>query len=479
MSAPPETGVQPSLTREIFDAIRGRPRDYTVGPLRRATFILAIPMVLEMSMQSVFSVVDMYFVSQLGDEAAVGGVINAEGLLSIVFAVGLGLSMGAAATVARRIGEGDEKGARSATVQAIGLGLIIAAPIGIVGAFFIDTFFGWMGVSDTIAAAGRGYGTHLIAGCPTIFLLFLINGAFRGAGDAISAMKALWVANIINMALDPVLIFGWGPIPAMGVTGAAVATNIGRGIGVLYQLRLLAKGRIGVRWADVRIVPATMSRLFKVSRIGIFQFFVGTTSYTGLIMIINHVGQDPDLAPGIGDGMVAGFGVAVRIIMFVFFPAWGIGNAAATLVGQSLGAGNPQRAEAAAWVACRANVVFLGTVGALSIAFPETIVGWLNDQPETLKWGAQCLRFTAFAYLMMAFSMVLMMAFNGAGDTWTPTRVSLIAHWALKLPAAWLLSVTFGLGVTGVFIALPLAEVLAATLFIILFRRGRWKETVV
>lgn len=469
---PPEN---PPLWTDIKNAIKGVRRDYTKEPLGRAIIVLSIPMVLEMSMQSVFAVADLWFVGRLHDEAAVASLATGEGLLAIVFAIGLGLSMGTTATVARRIGEGRDQDARCAAVQAILLGVFISVPICLFGAILIEPLFLAMGATETVIDAGLGFGRHMVGGCITIVLLFLINAVFRGAGDATSAMKALWLANIVNIALDPVFIFGLGPIPAMGVKGAAVATNIGRAIGVLYQLKLLFGGGSHLRllWSDVRIHAATMRRLLDVSRVAVFQFFVGTSSYVVLVKFMNEIGND---------AATGGYMGAVRIIMFVLLPAWGLGNAAATLVGQNLGAGRTGRAESAAWGVCRANCWFLSFVAACFIFIPEFLLGLLLDESEhaaAIGWGADMLRWVGFGFPFIAWSVSLMMSFNGSGDSWTPTWINLAAHWVLKLTLGWMLAFGLDMGPEGVFIAIPSAEIAACLLYVAAFRRGTWKGKTV
>lgn len=472
MSADNPAEHHASIWSDVKGAIKGAHRDYTTLPLSRAILVLSVPMVLEMFMQSIFAVVDIAFVDNLGDRAALGAVATGEGILMIVFAVGLGLSMGVTATVARRIGEKDAEGAQRAAGQAILLGILVAVPIGILGAIFIEPLFDLMHAKSEVTDVGLGFGRHLMGGCFTIFLLFLINGIFRGAGDPVQAMRALWIANLINIALDPIFIFGLGPIPAMGVTGAAVATNIGRGLGVAYQLWVLFSGRSRIKLAftHLRVHGETLSRLVRVSRVAVGQFFIGTTSYVFLIAIVNSL-KDP--------AAEAGYIVAIRIIMFVLFPAWGIANAAATLVGQNLGAGHPERAETATWVAARVNMVFLGVVAAITISIPELVTGVLTAQEGPLAWGSQCLWIVNLAYPMIAWGMVLMMAFNGAGDTGTPTKVNLWCHWILKLPLAWVMAKPLGMGPTGVFVAIAVAEVAAALTYIVLFRTGSWKHKAI
>lgn len=458
-----------ALWADAREAIRGSDQDFTEGSLTRAIFLLAVPMVLETSMHSVFAVCDTYFVGRLGP-AAVASVGLSESILASIFAISLGLSMGTAAMVARRIGEKDREGATVTTVQAIVLGLIVSAVVGVVGALNARGLLELMGAQADVLEAGTGYATHIFGGSGTILMLFLINAVFRGAGDPTLAMRALGLANLANIILDPILIFGLGPVPAMGVTGAAVATNIGRGIGILYQIRVLTseRGRIRIRRHHLRVAPATMMRLLRVSAFGIFQFFVATTSFTGLVRVITPYSS----------AALAGYTIAVRVIIFILLPAWGLCNAAATLVGQNLGARKPERAVRAVWLTARFNLGFLGAAGVLFLFAARPIIGIFSDVAEVVDYGAECLRLVTYGYPLMAFGMVLIAAFNGSGDTATPLWINLGCHWLLKLPLAWVLTWPLGWGPTGMFVAIPVAEAAVAVTTIVLFRRGRWKRKV-
>ena len=419
------------LLSDVRDALRGTSHDYTQGSLARAVLILAVPMVLEMAMQSVFSVVDVYFVGRLGaDAVAILGLSDA--LLSLVFAVSIGLSMGAAAMVARRIGEGSSRDASVAAVQAIAGGAALSVVLGVAGAVFAGDLLRLLGAGPALASQGRAFTGIMLGGNITVLLLFLINGIFRGAGDPARAMRALWLANLLNLVLDPLLIFGLGPIPALGLEGAAIATTFSRAVGVVYQLRQLGDpgGRVRISWRHARLDVAILRRLMRVSGVGVLQYLVGTASFLGLIRI---------LAP-LGDHVLAGYTVAIRIIVFVLLPAWGVGNAAATLVGQNLGAGQPDRAERAVWFTARCNTVFLGIVGLIFLVFANPIVGVLSVDPEVVAIGARCLRFVAASYVFWGFGLVTVLAFNGAGDTWTPTWINFGVYWLVQLPLAWTLS---------------------------------------
>ena len=457
------------LWGDVRDAVRAVPRDYTSGSLGRAVLLLAVPMVLEMGMQSVFSVVDVYFVGRLGPEAvAVLGL--SDSLIALVFAVSMGLSMGAAAMVARRIGEGSPERASAAAVQAIAAGCAVSFAIGVAGVVWASDLLVLLGATPELAASGRTFTAIMLGGCVTVTLLFMINGIFRGAGDPVLAMRALWLANLVNIVLDPILIFGLGPIPAFGLEGAAIATTVGRGLGVAYQLRVLTSGngRLAVDWRRARIETQTMLRLLRVSGIGIAQYLVGTASFVGLIRI---------LAP-FGDTVLAGYTVAVRIIIFVLLPVWGVGNAAATLVGQNLGAGQPDRAERAVWFTARLNTVLLGIVGVIFVVFARPIVGLLATDPEVVVLAAACLRIVACSYVFWGFGLVTVLAFNGAGDTTTPTWINFFVYWIVQLPLAWALAGPVGLGPPGVFITIAVCQTLMAVVGVLAFRRGRWKTRV-
>jgi putative MATE family efflux protein len=462
----PPTSTAVPLWAEVRAALRGAPRDYTTGSLGRAVALLAIPMVLEMSMQSVFAVVDVYFVGRIGPEAvAVVGL--SDSLLALVFAVAIGLSMGAAATVARRVGEGSPERAADAAVQSILCGVAISIPIAAAGVIFAADLLELLGATPELAATGRGFNAIMLGGNATIILLFLINGVFRGAGDPALAMRALAFANALNIVLDPILIFGWGPIPALGLEGAALATTFARAMGVAYQLRELnmRRGRVTVDWRCVRINPVAMARLMRVSGIGIVQYLVATASFVGLIRI---------LAP-FGGTVLAGYTVAVRIIIFVLLPAWGVGNAAATLVGQNLGASQPDRAERAVWYTARVNTVFLGLVGVLFFVAARPIVGLLAADPDVAAIAALCLRTVAVSYVVWGFGLITVLAFNGAGDTTTPTWINIVALWLVQIPLAWAISTPFGVGPQGVFAAIAVSQVVVAILGVVLFRRGGWR----
>jgi len=455
-----------SFWSTIAEAIRGSHQDFTQAPVGRAVILLSVPMVLEMLMESVFAVVDIFFVGHLGAEA-VATVGVTESLMTVVYAVAIGLSIGAAATVARRIGEKDPDRAARAAVQSIGLGLIIAAVIGTVGALFGPELLAMMGASDEIVRTGGTFARVMIGGSGTVMLLFLINAVFRGAGDAAIAMRVLWFANIINIVLGPCLIFGVGPFPELGVAGAAIGTTIGRGCGVLYQLYHLARpgGRVRVRRQHLGLDPSVMRGILRISGTAMFQNFVATASWMGLMRILT----------GFGSAAVAGNTIGIRVILFALLPSFGVSNAAATLVGQNLGAGKPDRAEAAAWKAAWYNTAFLGGIGLVFVLFAPQIIAIFTSEPEVAAHGIHCLRIVAAGFLFYGFGMVLTQAFNGAGDTRTPTLIHLVCLWLWEIPLAWVLARPLGFGPTGVFIAVSVAFSTLALMSAWLFRRGTWK----
>jgi putative MATE family efflux protein len=454
----------------VRDGLSGRHHDYTRGSLHRAIVLLAIPMVLELAMESLFAVVDIFFVSRLGADA-VATVGMTEAVLTLLYAVAIGLSMSTSAMVARRIGEGDPAGAAVASVQAIALGIIVAIVTGVPGYLFGHHVLRAMGASPGTLEVGSGYASIMFGSNAVILLLFLNNAIFRGAGDPVVAMRSLWLANGVNMVLDPCLIFGWGPFPELGVTGAAVATTCGRGIGVLYQFHALRRGasRIRIAREERRIDVTVMSRLMRLSFGGIAQMIVATASWVALMRILAPFGADA----------VAGYTIAIRIIVFAILPAWGLSNAAATLVGQNLGAERPDRAERAVWLTGLYNTVFLLAVTALFVVAAEWLVGLFQSEPSVVAVGARALRVISYGYVFYAWGMVMMQAFNGAGDTMTPTWMNLIFFWGCQVPLAWALTGATALGPEGVFWSVTLSETMLAIAMIELFRRGRWKGRAV
>jgi putative MATE family efflux protein len=457
----------PGLWSSIREAIRGSRQDFTTGNLNRAILLLAIPMILEMVLESLFAVVDVFWVGRLGADA-VATVGLTESLLSLVFAIGLGLSLSTTAMVARRIGEKDPAGAAVAGVQAIVLGLGVSAIVGLPCLFYAPRLLRLMGASPEIIAIGSGYARIALGGSGAIMLLFLNNAIFRGAGDAAIAMRLLWVSNIINLVLDPCLIFGLGPFPKLGVTGAALATFTGRSIGVLYQFYRLLRGteRIRILRQQFRINLGVLLRLLRVSLTGILQFAIAHTSWIGLVRIVSVFGS----------AALAGYTIAIRIIIFIILPSWGLSNAAATLVGQNLGAEQPQRAEASVWRTGFYNMLFLGAVGLFFIFFAEPIVRLFTRDPLVVPLAASCLRILSYGNVAYAYAMVMLQAFNGAGDTVTPTVVNFFCFWLLEIPLAYFLAITARMHSNGVFFSIVVAQASIAAVSIILFKRGRWKR---
>jgi putative MATE family efflux protein len=458
--------TEPSLWTTLKEAVRGSHQDFTEAPIGRAVILLAVPMVLEMLMESVFAVVDIFFVGRLG-ASAVATVGLTESLMVIVYALAIGLSIGAAATVARRIGEKDPERAALTAVQAIILGLVVAVVIGFIGVAFGPQLLVMMGADADVLAIGSTFPRVMVGGSGTVLLLFLINAVFRGAGDAAIAMRVLWFANLINITLGPCLIFGIGPFPEMGVTGAAVATTIGRGCGVLYQLYHLTRsgGRLTVGRRHLRVDGATMRAILRISGTATFQNFVATASWMGIVRIISTFGS----------AALAGNTIGIRIILFALLPSFGVSNAAATLVGQNLGAGKPDRAEAAAWKAGLYNTIFLGAVGLSFLLFAPWLIAIFTSDPEVARYGVGCLRIIAFGFAFSGYGMVLTQAFNGAGDTRTPTLINLVVLWLLEIPLAWMLAHGAGFGPTGAFIAVSFAFLALTGVSARLFSKGHWK----
>jgi putative MATE family efflux protein len=456
----------PSLWTTVKQAVRGAEVDYTDESLARAVLLLAVPMVLEMVMESIFAVVDAYWVSSLGAES-VAAVGMTEAMMTVLYAVAMGLSMAASAVVARRIGEKDGDGAARSAVQAILLGLTAAGTIGLLGALFAPALLRLLGATPTLVATGAGFTRVMLGGSATVFLIFLVNAVFRGAGDATIAMRTLWLANLLNIALGPCFIFGLGPFPRLGVTGAAVATTIGRGIGVGYQLVQLARGRgkLAIARRHLAVDPAILRNLGRLAGNGTLQAMISTTSWIGLMALVARFGSVA----------VAGYTLCMRVVMFAILPAWGLANAAATLVGQNLGARKPERAEQAVWIAARYDLLFLGGVGLVFFLFPHATIGLFRAGPEVTDVGATALRIVAIGFPFYAFELVVTSAFNGAGDTWTPTFINFICFWLWMIPLAWGLARGLDLREVGVFISVTVAFSTVAVVATVIFRRGRWK----
>lgn len=421
-------------------------------------------------MESIFAVVDVFYVAHLGAEAvAIVGLT--EALLTLIYTIAIGLGIGATATIARRIGEQDRQGAADAAVQSLALGTLVSAVIGIIGLPLAPTLLRLMGASSDVVQNGVTYTRIMLGGNVVIVMLFLINAIFRGAGDAAIAMRALWLANLINISLAPCLIFGFGPFPRLGVTGAAVATTIGRGLGVAFAFSNLWRPhtRMSLTREQLRLDPKLMLRLVRLSVAGTVQVFIGTASWIGLVRVISSF----------GDSALAGYTIGLRVILFVLLPSAGMSNAAATLVGQSLGAHKPERAERAVWQAGFYNMCFLGVVTLLFVLLAKPIISLFTSDPAVLDYGASCLRILSCGLPFYAYGMVFTQAFNGAGDTRTPTLLNVFVFWLWEIPLAYALAVAGGLGPRGVFLAIMIAFSTLALVSALLFRRGRWKSQVV
>ncbi len=455
-----------SFARSVLHALKGEQHDYTTAPLNRAVILLAVPMVLEMLMESCFALSDVFWVSHLGKEA-IAAVGLTESVMTLIYAVAIGLSIATGAIVARRIGEKNRPGAEEAAGQVLLMGLTIAVTLGLILGSLSPHILGWVGADPQTIAIGSGF-TRIMLGCNvTVFLIFLINSIFRGAGDPIYAMRTLWLANALNIILGPCFIFGLGPFPRLGVTGAAVATNIGRGVGVLYQLWHLSgrHSRINVHLRNLRPDFPVIRTIIRPAWNGIAQLLISTTSWLGLFKIIALFGSSA----------VAGYTIAIRLLISALLPSWGLANAGATLVGQNLGAKQPERAVAAVKIAVRFNVWFLGTIGAIFLCFAPFIVGLFTRDSDVHHYGTVALRIISLAFPLYACGMCLEAAFNGAGDTWTPTRLNFFCFWVCQIPLSWVLSTPLGLGPLGLFIAVPFSYAIFAGLAFMFFKRGKWK----
>ena len=467
-----ETVYVPSGTRlarmwaDLKLAARGTRHDYTKGPIGRAIFLLAIPMVLEMVMESIFAIVDVFWVAKLG-ASAVATVALTESMMAIVYTLAFGLAIGTTATVARRVGEKDADGAAHAAVQAIALGLVVSLALGALGALFAPDLLRLMGAGPDVLASGTGFARVMLGGSASVFMLFVINAAFRGAGDAAVAMRVLWFANALNIVLGPLFIFGIGSFPEMGVAGAAVATTIGRTLGVVYAVSRLWKGagHVAVHREHLAVRAGAMVKLARLCAVGTFQIFISTAAWIGLIRIL----------ASFGSVVVAGYGIAIRVVIFALLPAFGLSNAAATMVGQSLGAGDPARAEESVWTASRYNLAFLGALGVVFVALAPWIVAAFTSEPDVAHVATLALRIIGLGFPLYAFGMVITQSFNGAGDTWTPTWINLFVFWLFEIPVAWVLSKHTTLGYRGGFVAVLIAYTALALGSAAIFRRGHWK----
>jgi putative MATE family efflux protein len=459
-----------SAWRLLGKAVRGTTEDYTEGSLKRAVFLLSVPMILEMVMESAFGITDVFFVGRLGPDA-VAAVGLTESLLTVIYAVAMGLCMSTTALVARRIGEKRPEEAARTAVQALAIGVAVSLPFAVLGLACSRGLLELMGASPAVVEAGWGYTAWMLAGNASIVLLFLINAVFRGAGDATVAMRALWIANAVNIVLDPCLIFGLGPFPRLGVTGAAIATNLGRSIGVAYQLRILvsARQRVRIGRRQLRLDRGLMLHLARLSLGGVGQFLIGTASWLGLVRILAVFGA----------AALAGYTIALRIIIVALLPSWGMSNAVATLVGQNLGARKAERAERAVWMVGLCNMAFLLGVMAVFLWGASPLIALFSSDPVVVRLGALCLRVVSYGYAFYAWGMVLVQAFNGAGDTTTPTWINLGCYWLFQIPLALGLAQALGYGPLGVFLAITLAESLLAVVGLLVFRRGAWKQSTV
>lgn len=460
--------VDEGVWATLRGALRGTTEDLTAISVRRAVVLLAVPTILEMSMESLLTVVDIFFVSKLGSNA-VATVGLTESMLSIIYALAMGLSAGATAIIARRTGEKDHEGAAVAAVQVVLAAVLGAVVIGAVGVVAAPRLLGLMGASAEVVEYGSGYARLMLGGNVSIFLLFVINAIFRSAGDAAVAMRSLWLANLLNMALAPLLIFGLGPVPAMGVLGAAMATTISRAVGVAYQLVVLARGRGQLVVAARHLVASAsvMRELLRIASTAALQVLVETASWLGLVRILSSFGSNA----------LAGYTIAMRVAVFAMLPSWGMAGAAATLVGQNLGAGSPERAKRTVNTVALYNVLFLGTIGLIFAAIPGVIVAPFTADPDVATFASSCLRIVSLGFLFFGYGMVAVQSFNGAGDTTTPLGLNAVCFWLFKLPLAYVLANHTGLGSSGVFVAITGAYTLQAVGGWWLFRRGSWQKT--
>lgn len=457
----------------IKQSLRGGEHDYTQGSIRKAIFLLAIPMILELSLESVFALVDMYFVGHLPNAKNAATTVGlTESVVSIVYSIAMGLSMAATAVVARRIGEKDPEAAAHAGMQSIIVSLMITSVISILGIVFAADILRLMGAQPDVVAEGTTFTRIMLGGSVVIILLFLINGIFRGAGDAAMAMRSLWVASILNIVLCPLFIYGIGPWEGFGLTGAAIATTIGRGVGVLYQCYHLFKGKGIIRFkpSHFRIDPAIIRSIFNISLPAMLQMLIASGSWIVLAWVVSTTGSTV---------ASAGYQVAIRNVVFFILPAWGLSNAAAALVGQNLGAKSPERAEQSVLLTARYNAIFMGTVMLFFLFLSKPIVSFFIADPEVQKVGALALQIISSGYIFYGIGMVMMQALNGSGDTKTPTWINLFGFWLFQIPLAYILAKPLDMGPTGAFIAIPVAETVIALVTYLFFKRGKWKKVVV
>ncbi|HEY1763421.1 MAG TPA: MATE family efflux transporter [Opitutaceae bacterium] len=466
-AAEPDASESYSVLQCILHAFKGEHHDYTTAPLQRGVILLAVPMVMEMLMESLFAVADVFWVSHLGKEAvAVIGLT--ESVMTLIYALAMGLAIAAAAVVARRIGEGRPDQASVAAGQTILLGVAVAALTGVALGLLSRSILEGMGADAATVRQGVNFTRIMLGGNVTVFLIFLINAIFRGAGDPVFSMRTLWLANGLNILLGPCFIFGLGPFPRLGIVGAAVATNFGRGMGVIYQLWHLAggRGRITVKIRNLRPDFPAMAAVIRPAWSGVAQFLISTTSWIGLFKILALFGSTA----------LAGYTIAIRVVIAAILPAWGLANAAATLVGQNLGAKQPERAEQAVRIAVRSNLVFLGSIGLIFLCCAPWIVRAFTSDPPVYANGVLAMRIVSLGFPLYAAGMCYQGAFNGAGDTWTPTRINFYFQWLGQVPLAWAFSRAIGLGPYGVYLAVPLSFGGLALSSSVLFNRGDWKK---
>ena len=454
----------------ISESLNGSEKEYTSGSIDKAIFLLAIPMIGEMLMESLFSVVDMYFVGKISTNA-VAAVGLTESLLFIVFSIGIGISMATTAVVSRRIGEKDPRAASRATVQAVYLTLFCSIIISIIGVIFPKELLGLMGASQEVIAEGYGFTRIMLAGNSTIILLFMINGAFRGAGNPSIAMKSLWLGNICNMILDPIMIFGWFIFPAMGIEGAAWASTIGRGLGVVYQIYHLTNGKsqLHIKGSDFKLDFSIIKNIAKISQGGVGQYIISSASWIFIYRIVAEFGTNS----------ISAWTIMLRVIMFALLPAMGLANAAATLVGQNLGAAKPERSEKAVWRTGYFTSYFMVFLTIVFIFSADKFIGIFTSDVDVIKEGTIALIWVSAGYIFFGYGMVLSQAFNGAGDTRTPTILNLVGYWLIQIPLSWVLAVWFGLGMLGIYITTVVVSCIIAILSVYLFKKGNWKKVVV
>lgn len=468
--APSEAAIDNSFWSILREAVRGSARDFTIEPIGRSLFLLAVPMILEMIMESTFAVVDIFFVAKLGAEAvAVVGLT--ESMMALVYAVAFGLAIGATATVARRIGEKDTEGAAKTATHVIYLGVIVSLMMSVIGVAAAPYIFQLLGAERHVAEMGLTFMRIMLGGNAVVVFLFLLNAIFRGAGDAAIAMRVLWLANGLNMILSPCFIFGVLLFPQLGVTGAAVGTTIGRGCGVLFAFWYLFRGekRFEIHRDHWRIDPSMLWKLTKLSWTAVLQFLIGTASWSALVRVV----------AGFGSEAIAGYVISLRVVVFALLPALGLSNAAATMVGQNLGAKKPDRSEASVWKAAFFNAGFYFLVGIVLYVFAHTIVAFFTTEPTVLSYGSDSLTIVALGFTFYGFGMVMETSFNGAGDTWTPTWINLFIFWIFEIPLAYLLAYEFGMGPHGVFWAITIAFSLLAVVSGLLFKLGYWKRKMI